>query len=126
MILALRGSMGYLALPLAGSIAPMIMVLMMAVVLTPRIGGIDIKGLALTLGKAFVGSLSVVVVGFAVANSSLGSLEQGKIPTLLITLGAFLVSMWGYYFITKALGMPESAYVERAMGKISRKMRVSS
>ncbi|MEI7577269.1 MAG: murein biosynthesis integral membrane protein MurJ [Armatimonadota bacterium] len=125
-ILALRGSMGYLALPLAGSIAPMIMVLMMAVVLTPRIGGIDIKGLAVTLGKAFVGSLSVVAVGLVVANSSLGSLEQGKVPTLLITLGAFLISMWGYYFITKALGMPESAYVERAMGKISRKLEAGS
>ncbi len=126
LILALRGSMGYLALPLAGSIAPMIMVVMMAVVLTPRIGGIDIKGLAVTLGKAFVGSLSVVAVGVLVANTSLGSLDHGKLATLGITLGAFMVSMWGYYFITKALGMPESAYVERAMGKISRKMRVSS
>ena len=118
--------MGYLALPLAGSIAPVIMVVMMAVVLTPRIGGIDIKGLAVTLGKAFVGSISVVVVGALVASTSLGSLDHGKLTTLGITLGAFLVSMWGYYFITKAMGMPESAYVERAMGKISRKMGVSS
>ena len=125
LILALRGSMGYLALPLAGSIAPMLMVVMMAMVLTPRIGGIDIKGLAITLGKAFVGSLSVVVVGVLVASTSLGSLDQGKIPTLLITLGAFLVSMWGYYFITKALGMPESAYVERAMAKINRRRTAS-
>ena len=124
LILALRGSMGYLCLPLAGSIAPMIMVVMMAVVLTPRIGGIDIKGLAITLGKAFVGSLSVVLVGGVVANTSLGSLEHGKVATLAITLGAFLVSMWGYYFITKALGMPESAYVERAMAKINRKRGV--
>jgi putative peptidoglycan lipid II flippase len=125
LILALRGPMGYLALPLAGSIAPMLMVVMMAMVLTPRIGGIDIKGLAQTLAKAFVGSLSVVVVGVIVANTSLGSLDQGKIPTLLITLGAFLVAMWGYYFITKALGMPESAYVERAMAKINRRRTAS-
>lgn len=120
LILILKVPMGYLGLPLAGSIAPIIMVSMMALVLTPRIGGIDIPGLATTLGKAFVGSLAVVAVSAVVIATPLGNLGQGKIPTLVITLGAFSLSMWGYYFITKALKMPESAYLDRAMNKINR------
>jgi hypothetical protein len=40
-----------------------------------------------------------------------------------VTLLAFTISMWGYYFITRALKMPEAQYIDRAMAKINRRIR---
>jgi putative peptidoglycan lipid II flippase len=123
MLLVLMNTpLGYKALPLAGSIAPMLMVVAMAAVVAPRIGGIDIKSLGITLAKAFIGSIGVVVVAGLIAWTPLSAMIWGKkIPTLLATGFGFLLSMWAYYFITKALGMKESEYVDRALAKVRRR-----
>jgi putative peptidoglycan lipid II flippase len=117
----LQTDLGYKALPMAGSIAPMLMVVAMLVVVSPKIGGIDLRSLAQTLGKAFVASLGVVLVAGVIAWTPISDLIWGKkIPTLLVTGFGFIFAMWAYYFASKALKMPEAAYLDRAMNKINR------
>ena len=43
------------------------------------------------------------------------------IALVALLLFAVLVGAWLYYFITKALGMPETGYVSRAMARIQRR-----
>jgi putative peptidoglycan lipid II flippase len=113
--------LSYRALPLAGSIAPMLMVLGMAWVLAPKVGGVDIRSVATTLGKSLVGATGVVLIAGLIAWTPLAAVASAsKINVLLFTGFGFLLSMWAYYFITKALKMPETAYMDRAMTRINK------
>ena len=40
-----------------------------------------------------------------------------KIQTLLVVGAVFMMGAWAYYFLTKALGMKEAEYVQRAMNR---------
>ncbi len=124
LLLTLRNTaLGYLALPLASSIAAISLVLMMAVVLAPKIGGMDIKNLVVTVGKCVVGSIAVGIAGAVVAYSPISDAIWGKkLPTLGVTFLALMVASWGYFFLTKALKMPESEWVDRALSKVKGKL----
>jgi putative peptidoglycan lipid II flippase len=118
--------LGYKALPLAGSIAPIAMVLVMAMVLAPRIGGLDIRPITQTLWKCFMGTAPVLIICGIVAFSPIAAnIEGHKMTTIWVTLAASFVSMWGYYFATKNLQMPETEYIDRAMARINKKIRRS-
>ena len=119
LIFALRVlDIGYLALPLAGSISAIVLVISLAFAVAPKIGGLDVKGLGITALKALVGTLGIGFLAGMVAYTEIADRIAGqKVPTILAAGGVFLIGGWIYYFITKWLGMPESQYVARAMNK---------
>lgn len=132
LMVLMRTPLSYRALPLAGSIAPIVMVIAMCAILSKKIGGLDYIGVASVLGKSVFGSIGVAAVCaiFAltpiigsVAHSGpfAHSVGWAKIATLGMTGIAFCLAMWAYYFITKALKMTESEYLDRVMNKINRK-----
>jgi putative peptidoglycan lipid II flippase len=132
LMILMKTPLSYRALPLAGSIAPIIMVIGMCIILSKKIGGLDYSGIATTLGKSILGSIGVAAVCAIFAMTPIidsvihtgpfaHSSGWGKIATLGITGIAFCLAMWAYYFITKGLKMTESEYLDRVMNKINRK-----
>jgi putative peptidoglycan lipid II flippase len=112
----------YMALPLAGSIAPILMVIALCSILANRINGLDFIDMFRTLGKSLIGSVGVAVVCAIVAWTPLSDKMWGhRFPTLFITAFTFCVAMWVYYFITKALEMPECEYLDRVMNRLNKR-----
>ena len=109
-------NIGFYALPLAGSISAICLVIALVIAVAPKIGGLDLKGFGVTAGKALIGATGLGLLGAGVAYTQLGqSIAGHKLNTILVGGGVFLIGAWIYYFITKALGMPESQYLARAM-----------
>jgi putative peptidoglycan lipid II flippase len=118
-LIGIRTPMGYFALPLAGSIAPIVMVFALCFVGAKKVGGMDFSGLVTTFGKSALGSIGVGIVCAIVSMTPLAAMMLGhKIATLLITAFVFCVAMWVYYFITKAMKMPECEYLDRIANKL--------
>lgn len=118
-LIGIRTPMGYFALPLAGSIAPIVMVFALCYVGAKKVGGMDFPGLMSTFGKSAVGSIGVGIVCALVSMTPLASMMLGhKIATLFITAFVFCVAMWVYYFVTKAMKMPECEYLDRIANKL--------
>lgn len=119
LMVLMKTPLEYKALPLAGSIAPMLMVIALCVVVAKKLDGLDFNGLFTTLGKSILASVGVALVCAVVAWTPLSNMMWGhKLATLGITAFAFCVAMWVYYFITKAMKMPESEYLDRVMKKL--------
>ena len=117
----MKTSLSYRALPLAGSIAPIVMVIALCIIAAKKLGGLDYAGLFRTFGKAAVASIGVGIVCAIVSFTPLAGMMMGhKIVTLAITAVTFCAAMWVYYFITKWLEMPECEYLDRVMNKINR------
>lgn len=113
--------LGYRALPLAGSIAPILMVIAMCSVLSRKLGGFDYQGMISTFGKSLVGSMGVAVVCGLVSFTPIAARMAGhKFITLGVVAFTFCVAMWVYYFITKRFKMAECEYLDRVMKKINR------
>ncbi len=111
-------SLGYLALPLSGSISAIALIIALSIAVSGKIGGLDTKSIIVTFAKSIVGSVGIAAMGLAVVYSPLAANIAGKKwPTLLVMGGVFLLGSWAYYFITKALKMPETNYVANAMNK---------
>ncbi|MBC8063294.1 MAG: murein biosynthesis integral membrane protein MurJ [Chlorobia bacterium] len=119
LIFALRGlGLEYRALPLAGSISAITLVILLSVAVAPKIGGLDLKGIGLTLGKSVIASIPLGLLGVAVAFTQFGQHIAGqKLQTLVVVGGVFLLGAWAYYFATRALKMQESDFVKRAMNR---------
>jgi putative peptidoglycan lipid II flippase len=112
-------SLGYKGLPLAGSIAPMLMVGGMLYFLQSKLGGFDYKGLIQTLGKSAVASLGVVAVTGLVAWTPFATYLWGKqLQTLGVVLFAFCLAIAAYHKLSKWMAMPETAYMDRAMARM--------
>lgn len=123
LIFALKSSFGHLAMPIAGSVAPVIMVIAMAMTIQPRIGGIDLKAIGTTLAKSAIGGIGAFFVAGIVAWTPIASkISDSKILTMTAVLIGGLSSVWVYYGITKKLGMPETARIDRVMDRINKKL----
>ena len=124
LIIGKETPLGYLALPLAGSIAPIIMVFALSKIAAKKVGGMDFAGLFTTFGKSMLGSVVVAIICGIVSMTSLATMMLGhRIETLLITAFVFCVAMWAYYFVTKAMKMPECEYLDRVMNRFNRKAK---
>lgn len=122
LLIGIQSPLGYFALPLAGSIAPIVMVFALCSIAAKKVGGVDFAGLTLTFGKSVMASSAVAAVCALVTFTPLaGKMLGHKIATLFITAFVFCVAMWVYYFITKALKMPECEYLDRVMNKMNRR-----
>ena len=124
LILVLRPALGYHALPTASSISAVLLVIAMMVAVQTKVGTLDVKGILTTGGKSLLASLVFAMVTYGILLSPIGRIEgRGK---LLAVLLLFLISVpgaWIYYFITKAMGMPETGTISRAMERVSKKFR---
>ena len=125
LMVLMKTPLSYRALPLAGSIAPILMVVVLSFVAAKKLGGMDFKGLFTTLGKSVVASISVAVVcGFVTLTPLAGMMIGHKIITLMVTGFVFCVAMWAYYFVTRWLKMPECEYLDRVINRFDRKPKV--
>ena len=103
---------GYLAMPLSGSLAAIAMVFALGILAYRDTGGFDVRSVLVTLIKggaaaAVCGAFAYLAFGFVPPNA-------GRLLLILAFLFVFTVSAWIYYFVTKWLGMPETAYVAKA------------
>lgn len=108
----------FVALPWAANAAAALLAISLFFALEGDVGKLDRKGIASTLVKCFAAGVPMGGIAWALARvvhlpSKLGSLVG-------FTLIA-LIAAWAYYFVTRALKMPETEYLDRAMKKLQRK-----
>ncbi|MCU0316227.1 MAG: murein biosynthesis integral membrane protein MurJ [Fimbriimonadaceae bacterium] len=112
----LRLGIDFWILPLAGSVSAILLVVMMLIGVSKIGEGIDIKGILRTLFLAALASgLTAFLLWIGVQGARSLPLLQSSLGTLALLGFGFLLFAWGYYFLTKALKMPEAAYFERAL-----------
>ncbi len=114
--------LGYLGLPLASSISAVVLVIMMLGVLIRDLGGFDLKGVLETVVKSLIAAAVMGGVIFALSkvlpmNGGVGRNAVAFGRLFLLGLGG----AWLYAALARAMKMPETAYVERAMNRISRR-----
>jgi len=110
------GNLPYPMLALAGSVAAIAMVVVMVASINRQAGPIDTSSLMSGMGQATVASSVVgaaVWVTFKLLDAT--HVTSGKIGLFLGSALVFLIAAWAYYFITKFLKMPETAYFARAL-----------
>ena len=109
-------ALGYLALPLASSIAAVVLAFLLLVAVRNRIGGLDIKGITQTLAKSAFASIPFgVVLYLAVHYLPEGTGIGRNLLAAVKVVGIGTVAAWVYYFGAKKLGMSETDYVTRAL-----------
>jgi putative peptidoglycan lipid II flippase len=125
--------LGYLALPLSGSIAAIFMSICLCALAYRNTGGFDVPGVLKTLIKSAVAAAVAGGIAYTAfhVKFNLGPLHYdtptfGKLKTFLLFGVVFCVASWAYYYITRLLKMPESETISRAMGKARRKMGFAS
>ncbi len=114
-------ALGFNSLPLASSIAAIALVVALSTAVARRIGGLDVAGIGLTLGKSLIGGALVYAVALAMLRTKLE--EEGhhhKLAMIAFVFGVSFVCTWVYYLATKAMRMPERDYLAKA-SKRSRK-----
>jgi putative peptidoglycan lipid II flippase len=114
--------LGFYSLPLASSISAIVLALMMLIALRKDAGGLDLAGIAATFGKGLLGAVAAGLVVYAGASllptgEGLGLGRNAAAFARLAVLG--ISGIWVYYGVTRALGMPETAYINRALGRLA-------
>jgi putative peptidoglycan lipid II flippase len=114
--------LGYLGLPLASSLSAMILAAMLLASISRKVEDLDVGGLATTIAKAVVAALpmaAVLIVAVWIVPAGEGI---GRNVMSLVRLGGFgLIGAWAYYFASLALGMDETKFINRALGKLRRR-----
>lgn len=120
LVYALKGTaLGLLALPFASSISAILLAITLVIFLGGRIGGIDIPGLLITLGKSALATCLLVGVTWVVLNSRFGHVTSShRIVGLFVVLALAVPGSAAYLFVTKLMKMPETAYLDRAFARI--------
>ena len=123
LVFALRNSaLSFYCLPLASSISAITLAILMGIFLFPRIGGFDLKGVFVTLGKSLVGTAVFAGTTYLVLQTRLGHITAGhKLAALGLVILLALPGGAVYMTLTKAMGMPESAYLDKALQRLSRR-----
>jgi len=112
-------SIGFLVLPAATNIAAIALVIALYFGLEKQVGVLDRVGILATLGKSLVGS--VVMGGLAYGIFTLVPNDIPKLAMFAAFLFVFCIVGWVYFFVTKALKMPETDYLSRAMDRLAKK-----
>lgn len=119
-----RVGYSYLMLPTATDIAAILLIVFLYFALERQVGVLDRKGIAETLGKSLAGS--IVMGGLAWGAFRLIPSDIPKLLLFALFGFVFCVVCWVYFFTTRALKMPETAYVSRAVNRINKRSRRSS
>lgn len=114
-----QAEVGFLVLPAATNLAAILLVIALFLALEREVGTLDRKGIVVTLTKSLIGS--IVMGGIAYGTFYILPSNLGKIVLFGTFMVVFCVVAWIYFFVTKALGMPETVYFTRAMDRIARR-----
>ncbi|MFM9873863.1 MAG: murein biosynthesis integral membrane protein MurJ [Fimbriimonadaceae bacterium] len=108
-------------LSLGGSIAAIVLVTMLIFAIRKELPDTDIRPLVTTFGKSALASIASTGVFWGIFRivDQIG-LGANKYANLAVALFFGICVMWIYYFITKALKMPETAYLDRVTKKLNR------
>ncbi len=129
--------LGYLGLPLAGSLSAIFLIIMLLIYVGPQIGGLDMKGLGLTLVKSALCATAfglVLWIGkeilpynqeVAILGKNLGKYSI-NFWSMVKVFGLGLVGAWIYFFAARALKMPETSYFDRVAAKFAKKKAAAS
>lgn len=115
-------ALSYLAMPLASSICAVLLAIALLLAVRARIEGFHLSEVAATFLKCFVAVLAMVAVmwvGTLLLPHSSGL--SGKLVSLGRLLGFGLAGAWAYYGITRLFKMPETAYVNRTLERLTRR-----
>jgi putative peptidoglycan lipid II flippase len=111
--------MGLLALPLASSASAILLTLVLLGFLGPRIGGLDVRGILMTLVKSLLASALMVGITYGVLQTPIGHMTSThRLLGLLIIFVMAIPGMFVYLWVTKLMKMPESAYLDRALARV--------
>jgi peptidoglycan biosynthesis protein MviN/MurJ (putative lipid II flippase) len=115
-------SLGLYALPLAGSVSAIALVIALIALLAAKEDGPETGALLSTLAKSLVASALFALATWAIVESPLGSLSLSN--KLLSVLSLLVLAIPGgaiYLFATKKMGMKEASYLDRAWARLSRR-----
>lgn len=125
-VYAIKGtSLGLLALPLASSVSAILLAVTLIIFLIPRIGGLDIKGILLTLLKSALATSVMIAITWGVLQTPLGHITAGHHTSAYRIIGLFLILVMAipgalvYFALSKAMKMPESSYLDKAFARIT-------
>jgi putative peptidoglycan lipid II flippase len=111
-------SMGPEALPLASSICAIVLVLALLAAMRAKVGSFGIGGIAATFAKSLIASGIVGGATWVGINAiTTGGAELGKVGALTAVAVSVLLGGWAYYFLTRAMRMPETDYLLRALNR---------
>ncbi|MBS1708957.1 MAG: murein biosynthesis integral membrane protein MurJ [Armatimonadetes bacterium] len=107
-------------LALAGSLAAIVMVVVMVFSINKQAGPVDLASLTSGMWQATMASAAVggaVWLAFSLLHKF--GVTSSKIGLFLGSALVFILAAWAYYFVTKFLKMPETAYFNRALRRRS-------
>jgi putative peptidoglycan lipid II flippase len=118
--------LSYGAMPLAGSLSAIVLVGLLMVVLARRLGGLDFAALGTTFAKASLASAAFGAVSYGLLQLPLA--QNGgvnKLASVGLLLAMCLPGAWLYYGLTRWMRMPETDALDRAFGRINRKLGIT-
>lgn len=120
LVMVLRQTpLGFYALPLASSISAMLLAVLMTVFVIPKIGGLELGGIFVTLGKSLLASALFVGTTYGVLQTPLAALStHHKLMAVGLLALLALPGAAVYFWATRMLKMPESEYLDRAFAKL--------
>jgi len=89
--------------------------------LEKQVGSLDKKGIILTMLKSAAASVVMGGLGYG-----LFLFVPHALPKLVLVgvfLGVFCIIGWVYFFLTRAMKMPESSYLDRAFSRVGGKLK---
>lgn len=110
----------YRMLPWATNVAVLLLVVALYFALEKDVGKLDGVGMMRTFGGSLLASAVAGGIGYGLMYVWNPQRKGMEILSLLL-VGT--VAMWVYYFVSKALKMPEAGYFERAMARLNRRRR---
>jgi putative peptidoglycan lipid II flippase len=110
---------GFLAIPACTNVAAILLVFVLFIALEKRVGALDRAGIVATFLKSAIAS--AVMAGVAYGAFQFIPHDLHKIPMFLTFMFVCCIVGWIYFFITRALKMPETDYLARAFNRMQRK-----
>ncbi|RYG33560.1 murein biosynthesis integral membrane protein MurJ [bacterium] len=116
--IATRSSNDFRWLPWATNVAAIALAIALYFTLEKEVGRLDRRGIGDTLWKSL---LSAAAAGAASYACTLLVPVTGPVTALISLVFFGLVGFWVFFFVGKKLGMPETAYLDRALAKVTRR-----
>jgi putative peptidoglycan lipid II flippase len=110
----------YLTLPLAVSLSAIILVVLLCGAMAIKNHALKIRSIVEVLFQSTLAAVVPIALAAVLVNS-IHWLTESFVGAVLVTGFGSLGAFWIYYGITRWLKMPETAYLERAAARVSRK-----
>jgi len=119
-VFVLKDTVGYRILPIASSIAATGLVAALLIAVRAKIGSIDFGGLFATLVKSAAASAAFAAITYGALQLPIAqAATDSKLAAIFLLFLIALPGAWAYYFLTRAMGMPEAKTLERAMNRVT-------